>query len=189
MTQTHSQPGPATGAQEGEEYRLPKLAELPSFAEYMSQGWDTPDRTPPVVPGAADAAAAHRKRLAAELPGRPVVAAAGRAPVRCNDTSYDFRPDSNFCWLTGCPGVEDAVTVLDGDTAVLYIPPPAYPGDPQFFSNAAHGELWVGAAPRGLPGGADGPGHGADRRAWAVLPRARPHGAAGAARDRRTDRG
>ena len=53
----------------------------------MAQGWDTPDRTPPVVPGAAEAAAAHRARLGAALPGRTVVVAAGRAPVRSNDTS------------------------------------------------------------------------------------------------------
>jgi Xaa-Pro aminopeptidase len=147
MTETQNPPSQATDGDAADDGRLPRLAELPSFAEYMSQGWDTPDRTPPVVPGAADAAAAHRKRLAAELPGQPVIAAAGRAPVRANDTSYDFRPGSDFCWLTGCPGVEDAVAVLDGGTAVLYIPPPAYPGDVQFFSNAAHGELWVGAAP------------------------------------------
>lgn len=127
--------------------KLPKLSEIPAFTEYMAQGWDVPDRTPPVVPGAAEAAAGHRVRLAAALPGRVVVVAAGRAPVRSNDTAYDFRPDSDFYWLTGC-AVENAVVVLGGGgDATLYMPAPAYPGEPGFFDDAAHGELWVGAAP------------------------------------------
>lgn len=127
--------------------RLPKLGEIPGFAEYLGKDWDTPDRTPPVVAGAAQAAAAHRRRLAEALPGRPIVISAGRAPVRANDTYYDFRADSDFYWLTGCSGAEDAVLILDGESAVLYLPPPAYPGEKEFFTDAARGELWVGAAP------------------------------------------
>lgn len=127
--------------------RLPKLGEIPGFVEYMGKDWDVPDRTPPVVPGAERAAAAHRQRLTEALPGRPIVISAGRAPVRANDTYYDFRADSDFYWLTGCAPVEGAVLVLDGGSAVLYMPPPAYPGEKGFFTDAAHGELWVGAAP------------------------------------------
>lgn len=128
--------------------RLPKLGEIPGFVEYLGTGWGTPDRTPLVVAGAAAAAAAHRQRLAEALPGHgPIVIAAGRAPVRANDTYYDFRADSDFYWLTGCSAVEDAVLVMDGESAVLYMPPPAYPGEKKFFTDAAHGELWVGAAP------------------------------------------
>ena len=81
----------------------PKLTEIPAFNAYMGQGWGTPDRTPPVVAGAPEAAAAHRARLAAALPGGDVTVAAGHAPIRSNDTAYDFRPDSDFYWLTGCP--------------------------------------------------------------------------------------
>ncbi|MEU8107687.1 aminopeptidase P family protein [Nonomuraea muscovyensis] len=124
----------------------PKLSEIPAFVEHMNTGWGTPDRTPPVVPGAAEAAAAHRARLAAALPGRTIVLAAGRAPVRSNDTDYDFRPDSDFAWVTGC-GIEHAVVVLRGADATLYVPPPVYPGDPGFWTDARYGELWVGAAP------------------------------------------
>ncbi|WP_328919694.1 aminopeptidase P N-terminal domain-containing protein [Streptomyces sp. NBC_00208] len=74
----------------------PKLTEIPAFNTYMGTGWGTPDRTPTVVPGAAEAAAEHRARLAEALPGTTVVLAAGEAPVRSNDTAYDFRPDSDF---------------------------------------------------------------------------------------------
>ncbi|MEV4013635.1 aminopeptidase P family protein [Nonomuraea angiospora] len=124
----------------------PKLTEVPAFLEFIAQGWDAPARTPDLVPGAAEAAAAHRERLAAALPGRTVVVKAGRAPVRSNDTAYDFRVDSDFYWLTGC-AVEHAVAVIADGAATLYLPPPARPGDLGFFSDAAYGELWVGPSP------------------------------------------
>ncbi|MDX3110690.1 aminopeptidase P family protein [Nonomuraea angiospora] len=126
--------------------RPPKLTEVPAFLEFIAQGWDAPARTPDLVPGAAEAAAAHRERLAAALPGRTVVVKAGRAPVRSNDTAYDFRVDSDFYWLTGC-AVENAVAVIADGAATLYLPPPARPGDLGFFSDAAYGELWVGPSP------------------------------------------
>ncbi|WP_431923087.1 aminopeptidase P family protein [Nonomuraea jabiensis] len=124
----------------------PRLTEVPAFREFIAQGWDAPARTPDLVPGAAEAAAAHRERLAAALPGRTVVVKAGRAPVRSNDTAYDFRVDSDFYWLTGC-AVENAVAVIADGAATLYLPPPARPGDLGFFADAAYGELWVGPSP------------------------------------------
>ena len=125
---------------------LPKLSEIPAFTEYMGTGWGVPDRTAAVVAGAADAAAAHRARLAEALPGRTITLTAGEAPVRSNDTTYDFRPDSDFLWLTGCPVPNAAAVLRDGDVT-LYLPPPARPGDAGFFSDARYGELWVGAEP------------------------------------------
>ncbi|TDE58433.1 aminopeptidase P family protein [Nonomuraea mesophila] len=126
--------------------RLPKLTEIPAFTAYIAEGWDSPARTPALEPGAAEAAADHRARLAAALPGTTAVVAAGRAPVRSNDTAYDFRVDSDFYWLTGC-AVENAVAVVSGGEATLYLPAPARPGEPGFYADAAHGELWVGPSP------------------------------------------
>ncbi|WP_043498658.1 aminopeptidase P family protein [Georgenia sp. SUBG003] len=127
--------------------RPTRLADVPAFTRAIAQGWATVPVPAPVPPGAATAAADHRRRLSAALPGRTVVVGAGSAPVRSNDTYYDFRPDSDFLWLTGC-AVEGGVLVLRPNgrehDAVLYLPPPARPGDPRFFSDAAHGELWVG---------------------------------------------
>ncbi|WP_237759895.1 aminopeptidase P family protein [Arthrobacter alpinus] len=129
---------------------MPKLANIPAFTEYMSQGWGTPDRTPPVVAGAAAAAERHRDRLSAQYPGHALVIGAGVAPVRANDTYYDFRPDSDFYWLTGA-SIEGAVLVMtptaSGHDATLFIPTPFFAGDPRFFTNAAHGEMWIGSAP------------------------------------------
>ncbi|NJP97521.1 aminopeptidase P family protein [Nonomuraea sp. FMUSA5-5] len=126
--------------------KLPKLTEIPAFTQYIAQGWDSPACPPDLVPGAAEAAAAHRARLAEALPGRTVVVRAGCAPTRSNDTAYDFRVDSDFSWLTGC-AVEHAVAVVRDGAATLYLPPPARPGETGFFADAAHGELWVGPSP------------------------------------------
>ncbi|UNX55111.1 aminopeptidase P family protein [Georgenia sp. TF02-10] len=127
--------------------RPPRLTEVPAFTRAIAEGWAPTTVPAPVPPGAAAAAAEHRRRLSEQLPGRTVVVAAGRAPVRSNDTSYDFRPDSDFLWLTGC-AVEDAVLVLrprgSEHDPVLYLPASARPGDHRFFSDAAQGELWVG---------------------------------------------
>lgn len=140
-----SMPAPAT-----KDPRLPRLTQVAAFRDFMATGWGTPDRTPPTVDGVAAASAQHRERLSGAFPGRTLVVAAGRAPVRSNDAYYEFRPDSNFYWLTGCTA-EDAVVVLfargSGHDAVLYVPAPAYPGETGFFADAAHGELWVGSAP------------------------------------------
>ncbi|WP_231600048.1 MULTISPECIES: aminopeptidase P family protein [unclassified Salinibacterium] len=133
--------------------RLPHLRNATGFIEYMETGWATPDRTPDTVPGIAAATAAHRARLSPAFAGRTIVVAGGTAPVRVNDNYYGFRPDSNFFWLSGC-SAEDAVLVMSptagGHDATLFIPAPAYPGEADFFADAAHGELWVGSAP-GMP--------------------------------------
>ncbi|MFD5319517.1 aminopeptidase P family protein [Streptomyces sp. NPDC127098] len=133
--------------------RPPRLTEVSAFTTAIGTGWAEVDTPVPLPPGAAEAAADHRARLVARLGPGTVVAGAGRAPVRSNDTAYDYRADSDFVWLTGC-AVEDAVLVLTagrGDpqdhAATLYLPPPARPGETGFFADAAHGELWVGPAP------------------------------------------
>jgi Xaa-Pro aminopeptidase len=128
----------------------PKLTEIGAFRDFMATGWSEPDRKPGLVPGAVDATRAHRDRLSAALPGRTLVIAAGVAPLRANDTYFDFRPHSEFAWLA-CASVEGAVLVLSpagsGHDATLYLPSPAYPGETEFFASAQFGELWVGAAP------------------------------------------
>ncbi|MGV8859029.1 aminopeptidase P family protein [Rhodoglobus sp.] len=143
-----SMPRPTVG-----DPRLPQLREATGFVEYMETGWATPDRTPDTVPGIAAATAAHRARVSPAFAGRTIVLAGGKAPVRVNDNYYGFRPDSNFFWLSGC-SAEDAVLVMSptsgGHDATLFIPAPAYPGEADFFADAAHGELWVGSAP-GMP--------------------------------------
>ena len=148
---THHHAAPARPPYAGSRY--PRLAEIPAFTEFIASGWaDVPVR-PTLPAGTAQAAAAHRSRLSAAMPGQTLVVAAGAAPIRNDDAAYGFRADSSFVWLSGCQ-VEDAVLVMwaipGGHDAVLYLPRPFRPGDAGFFSNALHGELWVGPS-AGLP--------------------------------------
>lgn len=59
--------------------RPPKLADVPAFIEDIGRGWQERVISAPVLDGAAAAAATHRDRLRAALPGRTVIVAAGRA--------------------------------------------------------------------------------------------------------------
>jgi len=127
--------------------RYPRLAQIPAFTEWIAGGWEERSPGPGLEPGAAEASDDHRRRLSEAFPSRTIVAAAGTAPIRNDDSAYGFRADSSFVWLTACQ-VEDAVLVMTpragGHDAVLYLPAPFRPGDEGFFADAAHGELWVG---------------------------------------------
>lgn len=127
--------------------RMPALSRSAGFLSSIATGWGDADRTLAVEPGAAQAAGQHRARLSALRPGETLVVAAGRAHVRANDTFFEFRASSDFVYLVGC-GFDDAVLVMHpvagGHDAVLYITPPARPGDDAFFRDPIHGELWIG---------------------------------------------
>ncbi|WP_199440875.1 aminopeptidase P family protein [Umezawaea beigongshangensis] len=127
-----------------------KLVDARGFRDFVRDGWGEGDREVRLAPGAAAAAATHRARLSAALPGTRIAVASGWAPVRSNDSDYDFRPDSDFSWLTGC-GSEGAVLVMHpvggGHEAELFLREPAGPAEPDFFANARDGELWIGPVP------------------------------------------
>ncbi|GAA2135395.1 aminopeptidase P family protein [Glycomyces algeriensis] len=137
--------------------RYPRIKDIKGFTDFIATGWSGEPVPANPVPGAAQAAADHRRRLSERLPGATVVVASGSAPTRNDDNTYLFRPDSDFVWLTGCQA-EDAVLVMTprpgGHDARLHLPPPFRPGETGFFGDANHGELWVGASP-GLPEWAD----------------------------------
>ncbi|WP_430783649.1 aminopeptidase P family protein [Actinoplanes sp. G11-F43] len=126
----------------------PRLADdSPGFLAAIGQGWATRAVPAPVDAEAAKAAADHRARLSAALPGETIVLSAGVAKNRNGDADYAFRADSDFVWATSCQ-VEGSILVMTpragGHDAVLYMPPPARPGERNFFASAAYGELWVG---------------------------------------------
>jgi Xaa-Pro aminopeptidase len=124
-----------------------ELLNARGFRANIQHGWGPVDRTVRLDDGVAQAAAVHRARLREALPGSRIAVASGWAPVRSNDTDYDFRPDSDFSWLTGCDA-QGAVLVMypDGD-AELFLPEPARQDEPDFFANARDGELWIGPVP------------------------------------------
>ncbi|HVK23522.1 MAG TPA: aminopeptidase P family protein [Actinokineospora sp.] len=124
-----------------------RLLEASGFRDFVSKDWGPAERQVVLPDGAAEAAAAHRRRLLDAFPGKRIAVASGWAPVRANDTDYGFRPDSDFAWLTGCQA-EGAVLVLQANgEAELFIIEPARPGEADFFANARDGELWIGPTP------------------------------------------
>ncbi|HMR49438.1 MAG TPA: aminopeptidase P family protein [Arachnia sp.] len=129
--------------------RYPRLAQVAGFRSFIAEGWGETDARPAVVPGAAEAAADHRRRLSECFPGETLVLSSGVAPTRNDDCSYAFRANSGFVWAAAGQ-IENAALVMraraGGHDATLYLPPPFRPGDDGFFSDASYGELWVGAS-------------------------------------------
>ncbi|MDR3360609.1 MAG: aminopeptidase P N-terminal domain-containing protein, partial [Bifidobacteriaceae bacterium] len=133
-----------------------------AFRQFMGRDWGDPGPEPGAGEQLASAApaAARRLKLGRQFPGDRLVFPAGALKTRSNDTDYRFRPHSAFAHLTGL-GTDhepDAVLVLDPveDTdrallageathqAVLYFRPAATRDTPEFYSDARHGEFWVG---------------------------------------------
>jgi Xaa-Pro aminopeptidase len=121
-----------------------------AFMRFIPESWAPyPEELPTELP-AAGAAALRRRALAEAFPGERLVIPAGGLKARANDTDYRFRPHSAFAWLTGLGSDRepDAVLVLEptdtGHEATLYFKPRAPRTDPEFYSDARYGEMWVG---------------------------------------------
>jgi Xaa-Pro aminopeptidase len=117
-----------------------------AFLQFMRTGWGetglSVERRPETVNHAE-----RRGRLSATFPGEILIIPTGREKVRANDTSYRFRPGSDFVWLTG-EHDPDAVLIMwpngSGHDARLYIRPRSPRDTDEFFRNAFYGELWIG---------------------------------------------
>lgn len=117
------------------------------LAENMKLGWaDTERRDLEPIAQAAHTAR-RRGELSARFPGELLVIPAGNPKVRANDTSYAFRPSSDYVYLTADQS-EDAVLVLepgaDGShQASAYLLPRSDRESGEFWLDY-HGELWDG---------------------------------------------
>jgi Xaa-Pro aminopeptidase len=117
----------------------------PALVEFMRDGWiDTePDRRqhPQLERLRERRAAAARPFTATHC-----IVPAGTEKVRANDTNFRFRPATDFAYLFG-GGEPGTVAVLEPDGAshrtVLFVQPHNR-GTAAFFTDRAHGELWVG---------------------------------------------
>jgi Xaa-Pro aminopeptidase len=116
------------------------------LVEFMRTGWaDTEERD--LVP--LENAPFHARRRAAVsalFPGETLVVPTGNLKVRNNDCDYEFRPGTDYAWLTG-EYEADSVLVMkpqgDGHAATLYRRPRSSRETDAFF-RSRDGELWVG---------------------------------------------
>jgi Xaa-Pro aminopeptidase len=114
---------------------------------FMVTGWAAPPDALPEPISGAEHFAARRGALSALFPGETLVIPTGREKIRANDTTYRFRPGTDFYYLTG--NLEpDGVLVLapsaGGHSATLFVEPNPGKSDATFFTDRFKGELWVG---------------------------------------------
>jgi Xaa-Pro aminopeptidase len=114
-----------------------------NLLRFMMTGWATPPGSPAQPIDGLERFAARRDAVRGAFSGETLIVPTGHEKVRANDTSYRFRPGSDFYYLTG--NVEpDNVLVLSAGGATLYVEPNPGKTDATFFTDRAKGELWVG---------------------------------------------
>jgi Xaa-Pro aminopeptidase len=120
----------------------------PALLDFMMKGWKPQPAKLPSKLKNAEAFATRRRELSKLFPGETLVIPTGHEKVRANDTTYRFRPGTDFYYLTG--NLEpDCVLVLQpkeggGHTDLLFVEPNPGRSDSTFFTDRVKGELWVG---------------------------------------------
>jgi Xaa-Pro aminopeptidase len=123
------------------------MAPSERLAEFMRTNWADTEEGSQAPAENAPFHARRRAALAAAFPGETLIVPTGHLKTRANDTDYEFRPGTEFAYLTGEyePG---SVLVLasseDGShDATLYRKPRSSRETDEFF-RSRDGELWVG---------------------------------------------
>jgi Xaa-Pro aminopeptidase len=116
--------------------------------EFMVQGWKAPSgKVPPKIAGHARFHA-RRRALSKLFPGETLVIPTGHEKVRSNDTTYRFRPSTDFYYFTGNTEPDCCLVMLPesggGHRDVLFVEPNPGKSDSTFFTDRNKGELWVG---------------------------------------------
>jgi Xaa-Pro aminopeptidase len=118
-----------------------------ALLDFMVSDWAPRAGSPEPVEG-AEHFRARREALSRLFPGDVLVVPSGHAKVRSNDTTFRFRPGTDFYYLTG--NLEpDCVLVMTprsdgGHACALFVEPNPGKTDTTFFTDRAKGELWVG---------------------------------------------
>jgi Xaa-Pro aminopeptidase len=118
-----------------------------ALLDFMVSEWAPRASAPGLIDG-AEHFRARREALSRLFPGDVLVVPTGHAKVRSNDTTFRFRPGTDFYYLTG--NLEpDCVLVMTpqaggGHASALFVEPNPGKTDTTFFTDRAKGELWVG---------------------------------------------
>ncbi len=118
-----------------------------NLLNFMLTGWAAPPDSLPEPIHGAEHFAARRGALCALFPGETLVIPAGVEKIRANDTTYRFRPGTDFYYLSG--NVEPGGVLLlapapGGHVATLFVEPNPGKSTSTFFTDRFNGELWVG---------------------------------------------
>jgi Xaa-Pro aminopeptidase len=118
----------------------------PDLLAFMTQSWAARGGAVPTLAG-RERFAARRAAISRQFPGELLIVPTGREKIRANDTTYRFRPGTDFYYLTGIRE-PDVVLVLapqgDAHRAIVFTAPNAGKTDAAFFTDRYKGELWVG---------------------------------------------
>ena len=118
-----------------------------ALLDFMVTDW-APRSGSPASIDAAEHFRARRETLSRRFPNDVLIVPTGHAKVRANDTTFRFRPGTDFYYLTG--NLEpDCVLVMTpktggGHVCALFVEPNPGKTDSTFFTDRAKGELWVG---------------------------------------------
>ncbi|WP_256103707.1 aminopeptidase P family protein [Streptomyces sp. ODS05-4] len=116
------------------------------LAESMKSGWADTELHGLEPIAQAEYTAARRAALSRQFPGDRLVIPAGNLKTRSNDTEYNFRPSTEYAYLTG-DHTNDGVLVLeptaDGHDATIYLLPRSDRENGEFWLDGM-GELWTG---------------------------------------------
>jgi Xaa-Pro aminopeptidase len=118
-----------------------------NLLKFMVTGWAAPPGSLPEPIYGAERFAARRRALSSLFPGETLVIPTGVEKIRANDTTYRFRPGTDFYYLTGnleSGGVLVLTPSANGHVATLFVEPNPGKSDATFFTDRFNGELWVG---------------------------------------------
>ncbi|HEX3465386.1 MAG TPA: aminopeptidase P family protein [Candidatus Elarobacter sp.] len=118
-----------------------------SLLRFMMTGWATPPGTPASPVEGIERFAARREALSRAFPGETLIVPTGHEKTRANDTSYRFRPGTEFYYLTGNLEPDNVLLLVpngESHDATLYCEPNPGKTDATFFTDRVKGELWVG---------------------------------------------
>jgi Xaa-Pro aminopeptidase len=127
----------------------------PNLISFMLKDWKKPAPTRAAPVRNVANFRKRREALCAKFAGELLLIPTGHLKVRANDEFYNFRPSSDFFYLTG--NLEpDCVLALVPEAsgkhrAVLFVEPNPGKTDASFFTDRVKGELWQGAR-LGVPG-------------------------------------
>ncbi len=119
-----------------------------ALLEFMVHGWHQADQEDLGAIAGAPELSRRRQQLSERFAGQLVVIPSGREKVRSNDTTYRYRPGTDFLYLVG-EGEPDDVLVLEpapegGHHISVYAEPEADFSKPDFFTDRVKGVFWVG---------------------------------------------